>query len=100
MNTAEMRFYAANKRYANLTELLSLDETKKLSADKSYSTPDGGSVQLGTADDPLPGYVLRVVVAADGKSYSITATKKDAPCKWFGATTDERGLMFLMEPLR
>jgi hypothetical protein len=100
MNTAEVRFYEAHSRYANLSELLSSDETRKLSANKSYSTPNKDSVPLGTADDPLPGYVLRVVVAADGKSYSISATKKDAPCRWVGTTTDERGLIFLIEPLR
>jgi hypothetical protein len=100
MNTAELRYYEANNRYANRTELLSFAETRKLSSNISYSTPSKDSVALGTADDPLNGYVLRIVVASDGKSYSISATKKDAPCKWVGATTDERGLIFLMEPLR
>jgi len=100
MNTAEVRFYAANKRYATLPELVNFDETKKLSADKSYALPVKGSVEIGTAEDPLPGYLLRIVLGEDGKSYVITANKKDGACKWVGATTDERGVIFFIEPLR
>ena len=100
MNTAEMRFYAANKRYATLPELLNYEETKKLSANTGYSQPVEGSVAIGTADNPLPGYNARIIVGADGKSYVITATKNDGPCKGVGATTDERGLIYFIEPLR
>jgi len=100
MNTAEVRYYAVNKRYASMSELMNFEETKKLAADREYLLPVEGSVGIGTADDPLPGYTLRIVLGSDGNSYFITATKKDAPCKRVGAMTDERGLIFFVEPLR
>jgi hypothetical protein len=100
MNTAQMQFYRANQRYATVPELVNYDETKKLSANKGYSQPVEGSIAIGTADDPLPGYKLRVIVGAEGKSYVMTATKSDGPCRSVGATTDDRGVIYLIEPLR
>jgi hypothetical protein len=100
MNTAEMRFHMANKRYAEAPELFNYEETKKLSANTGYSQPAQGSVAIGSADDPLPGYKLRVTVGADGKSYVITATKNGGPCGGDGVTTDERGVIYFIEPLR
>ena len=100
INTAQLRFYGANHRYANLAELLSFDETKKLSSNPRYAQPVPKSVALTTSDDPLPGYDLRVTIASDGKSYVIAATKKDGNCKLAGAMTDERGVIYMVEPLR
>lgn len=99
LNTAEMNYNDANHRFATVSELVGSDETKKLLV-KNYSQPAEGSVEIGSADDPLPGYAVHSIVGADGKSYSITATKKGGPCKWVGATTDERGLIYFIEPLR
>lgn len=100
LNTAEVRFYQANHRFATTSELLNFDETKKLSAKTSYSQPVEGSIAIGAADDPLAGYTVHLTVGADGKSYVITATKKGEPCRGVGATTDERGVIYLIEPLR
>lgn len=99
-NTAEMRFRQANHRFANMPELLNFEETKKLSLNKSYSQPGADSIVVRSPDDPLPGYNVRSSVGEDGKSYTITATKKDAPCAGVGATTDERGVIYFIEPLR
>jgi hypothetical protein len=98
MNTAQMRFNLANHRYAPLTELIAYEETRKM-ANSGYAQPVPGSVVIGTVEDPLPGYALRVTVGSDGKSYAITATKNDGPCKFYGAATDERGIIFFIEPL-
>lgn len=92
LNTAEMRFQRANQRYAGIEELLNTEETKKLAAAQE--------VTLGGAGDPLPGYTLRLTVGEGGKSYVITATKNDEPCRYYGATTDERGMIFLVAPIR
>lgn len=100
LNTAQMRYFQANQKFATMPELINFEETRKIAADKTYSQPVAGSVAIGSADDPLPGYAVRVIVGADGKSYVITATKKDGSCRGVGATTDERGLIFLIEPLR
>ena len=100
LNTAEMRFFKANQRFATLPELVNFEETKKMAADKRYAQPVAPSVTIGSADDPLPGYSVRVIVGNDGKSYAITATKRDGACRGVGATTDDRGLIYLIEPLR
>lgn len=99
-NTAEMRFRQTNHRFANVPELVNFEDTKKLSANKGYSQPAADSVAIGSPDDPLPGYNVRSSVGDDGKAYTITATKKDAPCAGVGATTDERGVIYFIEPLR
>ena len=99
-NTAEMRYNQANHHFANASELLNFDETKKLAANTGYSQPVAGSIAIGSADDPLPGYALRLSVGVDGKSYTITATKKASPCGAFGVMTDERGIIYFVEPLR
>ncbi len=100
LNTAEMRFYQNNHRFATALELVNFDETKKLAADLQYSRPVSSSVAIGSADDPLSGYTVHLVVGADGKSYVITATKKEGTCTGVGATTDERGIIYFIEPLR
>ena len=100
LNTAEMGYNHSNHRFATVAELVGFEDTKKLAANKRYAEPVEGSVQIGSADDPLPGYAVHSIVGVDGKSYSITATKKDGPCKGVGATTDERGLIYFVEPLR
>ncbi|MGE5109320.1 MAG: hypothetical protein ACM3JB_00590 [Acidobacteriaceae bacterium] len=99
-NTAEMRYHQTNHRFASMSELVNFDETKKLSANKGYSQPAADSVAIGSPDDPLPGYNVRTSVGDNGKSYTITATKKAAPCAGVGATTDERGVIYFIEPLR
>ncbi len=97
MNTAQVQFYRTNNRYANLSELLSSPALKKASVDM----PAAGNEQVTFgSDDPLPGYDLRLLVTGDGKSYSLIATKKEGDCRHVGATTDERGLIYLIEPMR
>lgn len=88
-----MNFNQAHHRFATVSELVGFGPTNKLSADQRYSQPVEGSIVLGSAEDPLPGYAVHSLVAVDGKSYVITATKKDGPCGGVGATTDERGLI-------
>jgi hypothetical protein len=101
LNTEELNYYDANNRFATVSELASTEEVKKLSAKKRYSSqPVEGSIVIGSADDPLPGYTVHSIVGADGKSYCITATKREGPCKEVGATTDERGLIYFIEPSR
>jgi len=98
MNTAQTRLYRTTNHYASLPELLSSPELKKVSAD--MASMGNEPVTFGSSNDPLPGYNLRLLVAADGKSYSLVATKKDGECRHVGATTDERGLIYLIEPMR
>jgi hypothetical protein len=93
LNTAEMSYNQTNHQFATVSQLTSTDTLKKLSANKSYSPPVEGSIEIGSADDPLPGYTVHSIVGTDGKSYSITATKKDGPCKGVGATTNDRALL-------
>jgi len=102
LDTAEMSYNDVNHRFATVSELVGSDETKKLLINvyRRYSQPADGSVEIVSADDPLPGYEVHSIVGADGKSYSITATKKDGPCRGIGAATDERCLIYLIEPLR
>ena len=100
LNTAEMSYNQTNHQFATVSRLTSSDELKKLSANKNYSQPVEGSIEIGSADDPLPGYTVHSLVGTDGKSYSITATKKDGLCKGVGATTNDSGLIYFIEPLR
>ena len=100
MNTAEYRYLAQNKHFANISELLAFPETKKLSARKNYSQPTADSIAIVDAAEPLPGYALRITVSPDGKAYSIIATKKDGACRAYGAATDDRGIIYLIEPLQ
>jgi hypothetical protein len=98
INTVEVTFQHENGRFANISELFNSAAMKRVSERMGSTGNQTGS--LGSADDPLPGYTLRLIVAADGKSYALTATKKDEPCRGRGGTTDERGVIYLMEPLR
>ena len=93
INTAELRYFNANQKFAALPELMNSDQTKALLAKSPKQL-------LGDADDPLPGYVLRLTVAADGKSYAASAIKKDGTCQYYGAATDDRGLIYLLQPLK
>lgn len=98
LNTAEMRYYHANGRYASIAELLKSPGTKE--ASELIAAAGNDRTAFGAPDDPLPGYNLRLIVAPDGKAYAITATKDDGPCRLIGATTDDRGIIYLIEPLR
>lgn len=98
INTVEVGFRHANGRFADISELMNSPEMKRVA--ERRAARGNQPFPLGSPDDPLPGYTLRLIVAADAKSYALTATKKDEPCKLLGATTDERGVIYLMEPLR
>lgn len=88
LNTAEMSFAAEHQRFASVSELLSDADTKKYLH------------MFGSETDPLPGYTLHSVISGDGKSYVLTVTKANGDCTGFGATTYEKGVISLLEPLR
>jgi hypothetical protein len=100
MNTAQVRFFQQNKRFGGANELLAFPETKRLSGRKNYSQPTADSIAIADSTDPLPGYALRITVSLDGKAYSIIATKKDGACRAYGAATDDRGVIYFIEPLQ
>ena len=62
LNTAEMSYSQTNHKFATVSELASTDELKKLWANKSYSQPVEGSVEIASAEDPLPGYTVHSIV--------------------------------------
>jgi hypothetical protein len=99
MNTAQYQFLGQNKHFATAAELLAFSGTKKLSERKSYAQPTPDSLALQEGPEPLSGYELRINVSPDGKSYTILATKKEGSCKFYGVATDDRGLIYLIEPI-
>jgi hypothetical protein len=99
INTAEVNYRMQNGSFANMTELAAYPTFKKF-AEHLRSQAEAGSVELGGADDPLPGYTVRLLVSSDGKAYSLAATKKAEPCGGVGAATDDRGVIYLVEPIR
>ena len=88
LNAAEMSFAAQRHRFAPVSDLLADGSAKKFLA------------LFGSGTDPLPGYTLDCVVSADGKSYAIILTQANGACSGFGATTNEKGVISLLEPLR
>ena len=98
-NTAEMEYRARNHRFADVNELFGFEGLKNR-ATTAYAHPGPNSAAIGTTADPIPGYDVRLTNTSDGTAYTILATKKDSPCKLAGAATDNRGVIYLMEPLR
>jgi|SRR5581483_4231011 len=98
-NTAEMQYFRQNHRYADVNELFASEGLKKM-ASTAYAHPVTNSAPIGTSADPVPGYDVRLTVPSDGKSYTILATKKEAPCQLAGAVTDNRGMIYVVEALQ
>jgi alkylated DNA nucleotide flippase Atl1 len=86
INTVEVSFHRVNNRYGNISELMNSPEMKR--ASERMGGAGNQTVSLGSSDDPLPGYTLRLIVAADGKSYAVTASKKSEPCRGWGGATE------------
>ena len=99
INTAESRYHHSKQRYADLSELMSSEEIKSALASAPNHGRTGQQDVLGTVDDPIQGYTVHFVVSRDGSSYSATATVPNGPCQGIGVTTDERGLIYLMDVL-
>ena len=97
INTAEVSYKFKNGRFVDLATLIASPEMKRAVEQMNSS---GNQASFLRSDDPIPGYVVRLILAADGKSYSLTATKKDGPCSHYGGTTDDRGVIYFIEPMR
>lgn len=94
INTAEVQYKVAHGQYADYSTLIRSGQLRETGAQEFTLLP-GNLRRGGTAaeSDPLPGYSLRLVLAADKKSYRVSMREKTSgPCG-YDVATDETGIV-------
>jgi len=92
-SAAEIDYFHVNHHYASFTELVTSKQLAQTALASPEHLPAYRSVNLQSDSEPLAGYVLGLVVAADGTTYKLSLTQKTTKCG-FGVFTDEKGLLY------
>ena len=95
INTAEVSHLSRNGRFATLSEFT---PTELDTSRARYSNPAMPSIDPASSD-PVPGFNLRIMVAADGQSYSVKLSDKQRGNCGTDAFTDDAGLIYLAGPI-
>jgi hypothetical protein len=90
INAAEFQYRFANGIYADYSTLLRSGQLQKTGGRQFTLVPKN----LHSATDPLPGYVLRLLVSPDGSSYQFSIQEKTSADCAPGVFSDETGVIF------
>jgi hypothetical protein len=88
INTAEAQYKFANGHYADYRTLLYSGQLKQ-TVEHEFTLSPG---HLESEADPLPGYLVRLSLAADAGSYQLSIREKAGDCG-VGLFTDETGVI-------
>ena len=89
INTAEFQYRFANGIYADYPTLIRSGQLQKT---RGQFTVMPKTVQ--SVSDPLPGYLIRLVVTPDGRSYQLSIQEKTFADCALGIFSDETGIIF------
>ncbi|MGC1675318.1 MAG: hypothetical protein WA739_23865 [Candidatus Acidiferrales bacterium] len=89
INAAEFQYRFANGIYADYPTLVRSGQVQKT---RGQFTVVPKTVQ--SVSDPLPGYLIRLVVTPDGRSYQLSIQEKTFADCAFGLFSDETGVIF------
>jgi hypothetical protein len=95
INTAEMSYRRANGRFGTFNELVTSGEFARLKG--QWAEPFAKADATTAEEDAVPGYKLRIVVAANGTSYSVRLVDAEACAASF--FSDDVGLIFQGQPI-
>jgi hypothetical protein len=90
INAAEFQYRFANGVYADYSTLLRSGQLQKTGGRQFTLVPKN----LQSATDPLPGYLLRLLVPPDGSSYQFSIQQKTSADCASGVFSDETGVIF------
>ena len=94
INTAENMYRGSEGHYADLQTLVSSGTIRK--AQEKF--PRFSTVEFNPAE-PVIGFDSHFVLSSDSTKYSVTVLSSDSSCQ-AGFATDERGLIYYVEPMR
>jgi hypothetical protein len=104
INTAEMAYNLGTKKDATDAhgQFASWDELYRSGVLKEVQDqwPVAKDFQASSGTDLMPGYHLDLLVAADGKSYSVALHDKRDGDGLFSVFSDQNGIIFLGSPLQ
>ena len=92
-SAAEIDYFHTNSRYAGFAELVNSKQLAQTAMESPEHLSAYRSVNLQSDSEPVAGYVLGLIVAADGTTYKLSLTQKTVKCG-FGVFTDEKGLLY------
>jgi len=90
INAAEFQYRFTHGIYADYSTLLRSGELQKTGGRQFTLVPKN----LQSATDPLPGYLLRLLVSPDGSSYQLSIQEKTPTDCAPGVFSDETGVIF------
>ena len=96
INTLEVTYkYGHGGKYAAWDELLGSTEfgASKVATNMSRIDPRLGNAQFATGSEILPGWSLRLNVAADGQKYDLMLRAEKDDCG-YAAVTNESGVIW------
>ena len=89
INAAEFQYEFANGIYADYPTLVRSGQLQRTRAQFTV-VPE----TLQSVSDPLPGYLIRLVVTPDGRSYELSIQEKTFVDCALGIFSDETGIIF------
>jgi hypothetical protein len=90
VNAAEFQYKLAKRIYADYPTLVRSGKLRNTAMRQFTLVPR----TLQSVTDPLPGYVLHLLVSADGSSYQLSIRQKTAADCSQGVFSDETGIVF------
>ena len=90
INAAEFQYRFANRIYADYPTLVRSGQLQKTAGRQFTFVPK----TVESVSDPLPGYLIRVVVTPDGRSYQLSIQEKTFADCAPGLFSDETGIIF------
>jgi hypothetical protein len=90
INAAEFQYRFANGIYADYSTLLRSGLLQETGARQFTLVPKN----IQSASDPLPGYLLRLMLSSDGSSYQFLIQEKTSADCAPGVFSDETGVIF------
>lgn len=93
ISTAELNYFRVNGGYASLAELVKSGQLRQAAIEFPENLFAYRAVNLQSDSQPVAGFVLGLLVAADGSAYRLSLTQKTDECG-LGLFTDERGILY------
>jgi hypothetical protein len=94
INDAEVQYKFKNGIYADYPTLVRTGQLQSMGERRTLLVPKN----LNSETDPLPGYLLRLLVSPDGTSYQFSILEKTSADCAPGLYGDETGVIFVSHP--
>jgi len=90
---AETAYFRAHGRYVTFAELVQSGQIEQIALESTAYRAALQLLDLKSDSQPVPGFTLGLVVAADGRQFKLSLTEPGEKCPvgWF---TDEAGILY------